>query len=267
VFWLDTTLLSNGPHTLAVTGTSTTGDQMTLSAPFSVANWIATNPMKINIDSPNPKSSAIGGSVVFGGWAVSGIAAIKSVAVAIDGIPADGANYGVNRADVCAILPGRAGCPNVGWDLAFDTTALANGVHTFSVTAFSSGGQYSTASTTFTVSNSSPVAISIDRPSATSGAFSGTAPFGGWALNNTDGAAIATVKILVDGVFNGLADYGGYRPDVCAVLPGKAGCPDVGWNYLLDTTVLANGVHKLDVTAISTDGQQATVTSAFTVMQ
>lgn len=266
-FWLDTTLLTDGPHTLAVTGTSTTGDQLTLNAPFTVSNWSPSNPIKIAIDSPNSQSSAISGSVVFGGWAVSDIAAIRSVSVAIDGVPVGSGNYGVNRADVCAVLPGRAGCPNVGWDLAFDTTSLANGPHTLSVTALSTGGQYSTTSVAFNVSNSSPVTIGIDRPISTSGAFSGTAAFGGWALNQTNGIAIAAVKILIDGVVNGVATYGGGRPDVCNVFPGRAGCPNVGWNYLLDTTVLANGAHQVEVTAISTNGQQATVSSSFTVTQ
>ena len=265
-FWLDTTLLTNGPHTLAVTGTSMTNDQLTLSAPFTVSNWSTDNPIKIAIDSPNPQAP-IGGSVVFGGWAVSDIAGIKSVSVAIDSVPVGSGNYGVNRADVCAVLPGKANCPKVGWDLAFDTTSLANGAHTLSVTALSSGGQYSTATAAFTVSNSSPVTIGIDRPVSSSGAFSGTAPFGGWALNQTSGIAIAAVKILIDGVFNGMALYGGNRPDVCNVFPGKSGCPDVGWNYLLDTTVLANGAHQLEVTAVSTNGQQATASSSFTVMQ
>ena len=187
--------------------------------------------------------------------------------MAIDGVPVGSGNYGVNRADVCAVLPGRAGCPNVGWDLAFDTTSLANGPHTLSVTALSTGGQYSTTSVAFNVSNSSPVTIGIDRPISTSGAFSGTAAFGGWALNQTNGIAIAAVKILIDGVVNGVATYGGGRPDVCNVFPGRAGCPNVGWNYLLDTTVLANGAHQVEVTAISTNGQQATVSSSFTVTQ
>jgi hypothetical protein len=51
------------------------------------------------------------------------------------------------------------------------------------------------------------------------------------------------------------------------VFPGRAGCPDVGWNYLLDTTVLANGTHQLQVTAVSINGQQFTASSSFTVMQ
>jgi hypothetical protein len=71
----------------------------------------------------------------------------------------------------------------------------------------------------------------------------------------------------VDGVFYANAVYGGQRPDVCAV-PAYAqasGCPDVGWNYSLDTTLLAEGSHTLAVRATSTAGQQATASSVFDV--
>ncbi len=266
-FFLDTTLIADGAHTLAVTGTSATGDQLTLSAPFTIANWTSGNPTRINIDNPNSQSSPFSGSVVFGGWAISSIAAINTVTVAVDGVPFGNGNYGVSRADVCAAFSGTAGCPNVGWNFALDTSLLANGPHTLAVTATSSGGQSSTSTAAFSVSNSNSVVINIDQPNSTSGVLSGFAAFGGWALNTSNGASIANVKILIDGVLYGLAAYGGTRTDVCAVFPGSAGCPNVGWNYLLDTTLLANGAHTLDVTAVSTNGQQATVSSSFTVTQ
>ena len=63
-----------------------------------------------------------------------------------------------------------------------------------------------------------------------------------------------------------MANYSGSRPDVCAIYL-SASCPDVGWSYLLDTTVLKNGTHSLDVTATSSTGRQATSSSSFTVTQ
>jgi hypothetical protein len=265
-FWLDTTRIANGPHTLAVTGKSANGDQLTLSAALTIANWTGANPMTIDIDTPNSHSSPFSGSVGFGGWVISSIAAIERVSAAIDGVPAGNANYGASRPDVCRVFSGRAGCPNVGWNLAIDTTLLANGPHTLAVTATSSGGQSSTATATFSVSNSGPIIVDIDQPNPNSGIVSGTAAFGGWTLD-TNGVAIQTVKVLVDGVFIGLASYGGSRSDVCARFSSAGGCPDVGWNFLLDTTVLGNGTHTLEITAISTTGEQATAGNSFTVTQ
>jgi hypothetical protein len=223
--------------------------------------------MRIDIDTPNLRSAPFSGPVVFGGWAISDIAAIGSLNVAIDGVPVGSGNYGGVRTDVCAVFSGRAGCPNVGWDIALDTTMLTNGTHTLAVTATSSGGQSSTATSTFNVSNSGTIVIDIDQPNPNSGLFSGTVTLGGWTIDKSGGAAIQAVKILVDGVFNGTASYGGSRPDVCAKFSSAAGCPNVGWNYLLDTTVLGNGLHLLEVSVTSTTGQQATASSSFTVTQ
>ncbi len=264
---LDTTLISDGSHTLAVTGTSTTGDQLTLSTPITVANWTGGNPMKISIDKPSSQSTAFSGVTGFGGWAISDIAAITSVAISIDGVSFGNATYGGNRGDVCAAFPGRAGCPNVGWDFYLDTTLLANGTHTLDVTATSSGGQSTTSTASFKVSNSNGIVISIDRPSPTSGVFSNAASFGGWALDTGSGIGVATVQVLVDGVFYGNATYGASRPDVCAVpsFSQAVGCPAVGWNFTLDTTLLANGTHTVQVRAISTTGQQGTVSGSFSV--
>lgn len=266
VFWLDTTLIPDGPHTLSVTATSAAGDQLTQTAPFTVANWTAANPMKIAIDNPNSASSAFAGTVVFGGWAISDIAGIQGISIAVDNTPLGSAAYGGSRADVCALYSGKAGCPNVGWSFAIDTTALANGNHTLAVTALSTGGQRSTATSTFNVSNSGPIVISIDRPGSSDGPFSGFARFGGWAVD-TAASPISAVNIFVDGAAFGNAAYGASRPDVCAIYTTAAGCPDVGWNYLLDTTLLANGPHVLQVTAVSFLGTQSTVAASFTVTQ
>ncbi len=266
-FSLDTTLIPDGSHTLQVAGVSTGGDRLTLSTRFTVANWTSNNPMKLDIDIPGTQSGPFSGTVNFGGWAISDIAAISNVAIAIDGVPYGNASYGVSRSDVCAAYPGRAGCPNVGWNFALDTTGLANGKHTLQITGTSSGGQSSTATGTFTVSNSGgPVMVDIDVP-GTGGIITGQASMGGWAVDTSGNGSIRAVQILVDGVLISNATYGVSRADVCLVYTQASGCPNVGWEGALDTTLLANGAHTLQVRAISTTGQQATASRVFTVYQ
>jgi hypothetical protein len=162
------------------------------------------------------------------------------------------------------VYPGRAGCPNVGWNFTLDTGQLPNGTHILEITGKSSGGQYSTVTATFSVSNApnNPIIITTDAPAANGNVF-GSVTVAGWAIDAA--AAISTVSILVDGVPYGNAIYGGPRTDVCAVYPNGVGCPNVGWSFILDTTLLANGAHALDIRASSTTGQQATVSSSFNV--
>src|SRR5262249_59586943 len=82
-----------------------------------------------------------------------------------------------------------------------------------------------------------PPSGNIDIPGK-NGIVSGTITVSGWALDNTSavGSAISAVHISVDGIVVGTATYGLSRPDVCAAYPGRIGCPNVGYTFLLNTT-------------------------------
>lgn len=264
---VDTNGLSNGTHTVEVAATAGNGDVGAFQSALTVANWSRANPMTIAVGVPTAQGGPYSGSaVVFGGWAVDNNAAIQTIAISIDGVFYGNAAYGGSRPDVCAVLPDRPGCPNVGWNIIVDTTQIADGRHTLAVTGTTASGQSSTTSTTFTVKNltsTNPVALNIDIPNAQSGAVSGTASFAGWAVSSN--GSISSVQILVDGVAKGNAQYGVSRPDVCAAYPGRAGCPNVGWTFSLDTTVLTNSAHVLEVDVTSSAGEHATISRAFTV--
>jgi uncharacterized protein (TIGR03437 family) len=263
---IDTTLLADGPHTLAVTGSDTLGRSSTSSATFSVANLDLANPMHITIDRPAKSSPAFSGIASFGGWAVANNGSITSVEMLIDGVSYGFAQYGGSRPDVCAAYPQSGGCPNVGWNFDFDTTRIYNGSHILEARATSSAGEHATTSAAFTVSNSgagNPIHISIDVPNGNSNPFLGLAEFSGWALDQN--ASIATVAISIDGVPYANAQYGISRPEVCNGFPGVPGCPDVGWSLQVDTTRLADGVHTIGVTATATSGAYAVVAFVFSV--
>jgi hypothetical protein len=146
-----------------------------------------------------------------------------------------------------------------------NTTQLGNGSHTLEVTASTSSGERATSSSAFTVSNSTSGAgrVVIDWPVASSNPFLGIAQFAGWAIN--DNAAVSAVSVSLDGVPYGAATYGVSRPDVCNVYPGRAGCPNVGWSFTLDTTQIIDGTHTLQVTETAADGSYTTVSASFTV--
>ncbi len=267
-YLLDTTTLSTGTHTLSVRANATNNQFAVRAVSFSVGNGdAADNPIMISIDSPSASSGPFSGIAAFGGWALDNDAAIASVGVTVDGIPYGNAGYGGNRADVCAVFPNRTGCPNVGWNFLIDTTGVSDGTHTLGITANPTNGQAYTATRQFQVGNmataSNSTRISIDRPNSENQAFNGMAPFGGWAIN--DATPIVSVSVSIDGVPKGNASYGGSRPDVCAAYPNRPGCPNVGWNYLLNTTQLTNAVHTIEITATSASGQRATASAAFTV--
>jgi hypothetical protein len=94
--------------------------------------------------------------------------------------------------------------------------------------------------------------MSIDTP-ANGATIGASVPISGWIMNNLyvvgDPIDPASIAIGVDGALVGHATYGGSRPDVCALYPGRANCPNVGYSYTLDATLLAPGQHTITVAA------------------
>ena len=120
-------------------------------------------------------------------------------------------------------------------------------------------------SVTVTVGPTLPT-VWIDAPTAGS-TVSGTVAVAGWAIDNTSavGTAISTVEVKVDGTVVGFATYGLSRPDVCAVYPGRPGCPNVGYSFSLDTSSLSPGSHIINVTATDSDGTPDSGSASVTV--
>src|ERR1019366_6001787 len=148
---------------------------------------------------------------------------------------------------------------------------------TYTVTPSASGYSFSPPSQTFdnlsanrTAANfaasptdNGPPSVNIDTP-APGTVLSGTVSVAGWAIDNTSvvGTAVSSVPVLVDGVLVGTATYGAYRSDVCAAYRGRAGCPNVGFNYLLNTAALSPGAHTITVYAVDSDVPRPGVGSA-----
>jgi hypothetical protein len=107
---------------------------------------------------------------------------------------------------------------------------------------------------TVTVSNALPPTLFVEAPAA-GATVSGTLPVSGWAIDNASKVetAIAKVEVFVDGTKVGDATYGTPRADVCAVWPGRPGCPNVGFSYNWNTAAFADGPHVLRVMATDSD--------------
>jgi hypothetical protein len=265
---LNTSTLSPGSHTIIVTATDS--DATPDSASSSVTVNVQAPPPAVWIDAPT-SGATVSGIVAISGWAVDNAAAvgtaISSVQVKVDGTVAGTATYGFYRPDVCAVYPGRLGCPNVGYSFSLNTSTLSVGTHTITVTATDSDTAPDSGSSSVTVNVQPPApTVWIDTP--TSGAtVSGIVVITGWAVDNAAavGTAISSVQVKVDGTVAGTATYGLSRPHVCAVYPGRLGCPNVGYSYSLDTSTLSVGSHTITVTATDSDATPDAGSSSVTV--
>jgi hypothetical protein len=248
------TATGNDLITFSVTanpGSNRTGSILTSGANYTFTQSGAmSSPPTVYIDAPAQGSSA-SGTVTVSGWAIDGATAISSVQVKVDGTLMGNATYGGYRPDVCAVFPGRTGCPNVGFVYSLNTVSLSAGSHTILVVASNSNVPAGTSSSSVTITTAGPPLLYIDNP-APSSTLTGNATVSGWALDNF--SAITSVQIKVDSTWIGTAVYGGNRPDVCNVYPGRSGCPNVGFVYSLNTANLTAGNHQLTVTATDADG-------------
>jgi len=257
---LDTTHLTNGKHVLEITSATTDGKRATASASFAVSNTSAT--AHTVIDMPNATSIAVSGIMTTSGWALKTGVAVNSVTITVDGAPYGTVNVNLPRPDVCASYTSPS-CPNVGWSYFFDTNALLDGPHTLGVTANAADGTVNTANTTFMVQNwtaGAPMNGVIDIPNPAEPYYTGKVTLAGWILDSN--VSVANVLISIDGIPFGNAARAN-RPDVCAVY-SSPDCPNTGWTFLLDTSLLTNDVHTLAVTGTTTGGQSFTITRPFT---
>ena len=270
-YQLNTASLSGGTHTITAVAADTVGNLGSFSV--NVTTPAPALP-SVFIDSP-AANAPVSGTIMVSGWAINNVttigAAISNVQIKVDGVLVGSAAYGTPRLDVCTVYAGRLGCPNVGFTYQLNTTSLALGTHTITAIATDTTGNLGsfsvnvTAGTQVGVSNGPPT-VHIDSL-ASGAAISGTVVVSGWAIDNATsvGSAISSVQILVDGAVLGTATYGGVRGDVCAVYPGRLGCPNVGFTYQLNSSSLNTGAHTITALATDTDITPNTAANSISV--
>jgi Bacterial Ig domain len=129
-YTLNTRLLTNGEHTLALRVIDSTGRypaQLLGSTPFTVNNP-AQEPTTAVITAP-VHNQAVSGVMRISGYAYAPSARVARVVLFIDDYQYNNLTYGSARPEACAGLAGVSACPNIGFDGEFDTTRLVNGPH------------------------------------------------------------------------------------------------------------------------------------------
>ena len=166
--------------------------------------------------------------------------------------------YGLVRQDIEQFFPSLDDSLHSGFRFVLDVGFLVGsglytrGHHTLSVRAGDHGDQDSTIheiSVTFNCFEDFPNAGSIGdvlgiRPGMLVG---GIVFVDGWAL---DIHGVKTVQVAVDGIFVGNATYGLPNSQVSSNFPGYPNSVLPGFLFPLDTRLLSNGVHFLNVTVI-----------------
>jgi hypothetical protein len=113
-------------------------------------------------------------------------------------------------------------------------------------------GSFNTiAATLGTVFAQRPAFGVVDAPAAGGVARGASISVAGWALAPTD---LANVLVELDGVQVATLPVNASRPDVCAVYPGYAGCPLVGYSGAVSLAAVDGCVHLMKVVAVTSTG-------------
>ncbi len=234
------------------------------------------------VDTPLDNASGVVGAIPFTGWAIDDVEVARvtlcrdAVAAEVppqdpscngaaqiyvgDGLFIDGA-----RPDVQAGYPNVPRASEAGWGLMVLTNMLpngGNGAYAFSVYALDRDGHGTLLGTRrLTAANSAATLPfgTIDTPAAGE-TVSGTAYVNfGWALTPQPKMIAAdgsTMNVYIDGALVGRPTYNNYRADIATLFPGLTNSLGAIGYRILNTTVLADGLHSIAWTA--TDNLGAT---------
>jgi hypothetical protein len=122
--------IPNGTHKLQIRVTDESG-RLTL---------LPAEPLLIEVDNPTPvlpdavltspaNLERVSGTIRVTGHAWDPDGRILNVTLLVDNVLRTTARYGLPRPEACAALTNVANCPNIGFELDFDTRVLTNGLH------------------------------------------------------------------------------------------------------------------------------------------
>ncbi len=218
----NTTLVPNGSYTITVTARDAAGNTQTASVGVSVNNADTTPPV-LTVTTP------AAGATVSGTTTVS-FSAKDNVGVTAITVSANGVT-------ICSVTGSATSC-------AWNTTNLANGSYTVTVTARDAAGNNQAVSRGVTVSNADKTAPTVTISSPASGAkVSGTVTV---TFSAADSVGVTSITVAAGGTA------------ICSLAGTATSC---AW----DSTKFPNGTITLSVTAKDKAGNSQSVARSVTV--
>ena len=293
--------VGNGAGNFMVTAATGPSGIVTVSAPGA-----ANSPVQIQVkvasvtpgspygsfDTPVTNTDGIAGAIPVTGWALDNIEVNKvdiwrepTSAEAVqsnnlvyigDAVFVDGARPDVETANPSAPLNWRG-----GWGYLMLTNFLpatsgssgsGNGTYVLHAIAHNKAGNsvdLGTKSITCDNAHASKPFGTLDTPGQ-GATVAGTVTNFGWALTQqpnmiaTDGS---TITVMVDGQAVGHPAYNQYRSDIATAFPGYANSGGAVGFFMLDTTVLADGVHTISWVVYDNAGRGDGIGSRYFTVQ
>jgi extracellular elastinolytic metalloproteinase len=248
--------IAPGRHTLRFRATTANGAFIDYPAEpysFQVAEGAGPQPVA-RIENPTG-AGPVSGTVAVAGYVYLPGVLINVVDLMAGNVTVGRVTYGDPRDAVCAGLGDVPNCPRVGfridWNTRFAGAPTLNGEHDLRLRIIDQTGRVIVTPPLARVTVRNPVE---HLPTGTlesvnnNDRLRGVVRVAGFAYD-PDGR-VATVAVLLNGTTVGVARLGLARPDICANLPDVAACPNIGYEFNLNTTLYPNGEYTLGVRII-----------------
>jgi hypothetical protein len=227
--------------------------------------------------SPEDGLTGVTGSIAVTGWALDDtcVESLKIYREVNGGLSFIGDAVFVEgpRPDVEQAYPDYPNNYKAGWGYMMLTNFLPDGQLVLkAIVKDTSGHEVVLGTKTITVDNAHAVKPfgAIDTPDQGGNASGARFRNNGWALTPQpykvpeDGS---TIKVFIDGVLVGNANYSLYRADIAGLFPGYANS-NGAWAYLdIDTTTYANGLHTIAWSVTDSAGRTDGVGSRYFSIQ
>ncbi len=131
--------IANGRHRLAARALDEVG-RYTIIAEITIVVNNTVNQLPVGVLESPSQGARVRGTIRIAGYAYDPDGTVRGLFLLVDGATARTIPYGSARPDICARLPEVAACPDIGFEVEFDTATLANGIHSIGVRAVDDRG-------------------------------------------------------------------------------------------------------------------------------
>ena len=217
-----------------------------------------------------------GGLIRANGWAADTEdgAPVAEIEVLLDGKVLGLATPGGARPDVASAY-NRSDFTNSGWSFTGSIGSVAPGTHVISAVAYDWSGNSSTLTNfpnlakTITVTSDNPPFGYIEPVTGVATGTStviggGLITMLGWAADIEDGAPVASVHVLLDGLPIGNATLGLSRPDVAAAY-NRSDFTNSGWSFTGSVRAASLGTHTITAVAYDSSGNESVLTGSYSI--
>ncbi|MEG2353340.1 MAG: N-acetylmuramoyl-L-alanine amidase [Clostridium sp.] len=195
-----------------------------------------------------PESGAeYNGNFNISGWAINN-SGIRDIKIYVNDKFVGNAEYGYERTDVKNVYPDYKNSINSGFSYTLNRNTLSHGTYDVKVEVTGNDGQVVKRTSSFIIKQLESK-MWIEYPEYDS-QHNGDIAVSGWALNQS---GVDKINIYIDGTKVGEAEIGFQRYDVDRAYPGYKNGEHSGFNYVIDSSDISNGIHTIKVESIGAD--------------